>query len=114
VQFGIVEMAVAQVLLVFMVYVPNFVILRRLIGVTVGRTLGATTAGAACAATAAIGGFAAQALVTEPGPLQLVATALSCLAAYVLALWRIAPEVLSEFRRVLGKGLRRKKRGRDE
>ena len=105
VPYGIEAVALAQIVLVFVLYVPNFVMLRRSIGVEALPTLRAAVPGLLCAAAAAAGGALASFATPDPGLLQLFATTLGAFGAYLLGLWRLGPEVFAEVLRIVGRKL---------
>lgn len=110
VPYGIEAVAVAQIGLVFVLYAPHFVILRRAIGVEALRTAQSAAPGLACAATTAAGGVLARLAVPDPGLVQLAVTGTGALAAYLLALWFMGPEVFREVARIAAAKLRKGRR----
>lgn len=101
VPFGIEAVALAQIVLVFVLYVPNFVMLRRAIGIEALPTLRAAIPGLLCAGAAVAGGALASLATPDPGLAQLLTTSLGAIAAYLLALRRLGPEVFVELRRIV-------------
>jgi O-antigen/teichoic acid export membrane protein len=99
--FGIEAVAAAQIALVFVLYTPNFIMLRRAIGVEAAATARAVVPGLACAVAAATGALLARQIAPDPGSIQLLSMAAGALAAYMLAVWRLGPEIFSEARRII-------------
>lgn len=110
VSYGIEAVALAQLVLVFLLYAPHFVVLKRAIGVEILPTARAAFPGVVCAASAALGGFLAQEAAPDPAFIQLAATLIGALAAYLLALWRFGPEVYVETRRMIRNRLAKSRR----
>lgn len=99
--------ALAQIALVFVLYIPNFIVLRRTIGVEAYETIRAAVPGLLCASAAAVGALLAKQTAPDSGVVQLAVTGLGALCAYLLALWRFGPEVFAELNRLIRQKLRK-------
>ena len=108
VPYGIEAVAFGHLVLVFLNYMPNFLILRRVIGVDAAPTVRATLPGLACALGTAAGGLAARVLSPDNAFAMLALTVAGAGAAYLLMLRLMAPEVFRELRRLLDKVRRRR------
>lgn len=112
VSYGIEAVAMAHLALVVVLYTPHFFMLRRAIGVEALPTVRAAIPGLVCAGAAALAGLLARQAVQEPGMAQLAATLLGAAAGYLLALWRLGPEIFVEARRMIDARITRLRGGR--
>lgn len=110
VPYGIEMVALAQIALVFLLYLPNFFMLRRVIGIAALPTLKAAVPGVLCAAVTAAGATLAQLAAPADDLYQLAATSLGALVAFLLALRGFGPEVFTELRRIIVKKLGKRRR----
>jgi len=110
VPLGVEAVALGHAVLVFLNYVPNFLILRRAVGVEAWPTIRATLPGLACAVAAGLVGLGAQQFA--PGWVlgKLLLAGAGALAAYLIMLRLLAPEIFTEMRRLIGRKIKKGRR----
>ncbi len=98
--YGIDTVALVQIGLAVFYFVPNFLILRRVIGVTAGPTLAAILPAVAVSGTVALAGGLAGQLYRGLPIIELAVVGGAMAGAGVIALRLVAPEVLREVARM--------------
>jgi O-antigen/teichoic acid export membrane protein len=107
---GIEAVASAHIVLVFVLYAPHFIMLRRAIGIELMPTARAAAPGLICALAAAAGAAASQRVAPGADLARLVAAALGGLVVYLAALGFLGPEIFAEGRRIIRRKLEKNSR----
>ena len=104
---GIEAVAFIQVVLAIIRFIPNFLILRRSLGISGPHTAAALVPGLVCALAATAAGMAVQQVAYPNDFVRLLAAASAFVAAYVLSVRFAAPEVFREVVQRLMQRMRR-------
>ncbi len=101
VPYGITAVAFVQIVLAVLRFVPNYVILKRVMDVTLQGTTRALMPGLFCTFAATLAGLLALQLYDGPDLIRLLVTASAFGAVYLVAVRLLSPEVYGQLSRIV-------------